>query len=654
MQGCGASTVRKIVYLHGIGGPNDMDQALSLLNDHLAAHGYAVVEGEDVIAVDYDAILSGLGQDSPDVATTWIEPDEGLRRDQRQAYVERAARIRARLVRTEDSPGSAWGVLPEEIADVASYAPFLAQVDRYAGSAAVRRAVWARVIARIPRSGEIVLVGHSLGSVIAVDLVPRLPRGVVVRSLVTLASPLGFVPRLRRSSELLAKRDGFPFDRVHSWTNLYWPGDVVAGGRGISGVFHWASDAAVSTGSHGFNEHLNHPATLEILEEALHATYVPARRTNADETGLPQAWIPQLLAFAWSQRLGDALAGRDERLRRRLRGARIELARRSVDEYRAQLEDLDQEAQAASSAALMQVNDALDELRDYPTEAELVDRPAELLSGRIRDRELLEMLVPAVRAWPVAPFQTADRPTTETRTRAVEMLLARVRKTGEGRVAPGDADLAAMVLKHIQRAQTDMGEEHNNALGWWLLAGVGVLAVVAAPLTFGASIPAGLSGAAAMTAGLAAFGPGGMAGGIAMIGLLAGGGALAAGTGVGIALAEEDDFERRTRDRRLQRQSQEFRRLSLELPPAGLREMLTSLLAVVRLHRELGLPSDIDHYVAAQRVLGVIQSEHLLHQEFAPGADASKDWGARVKIMSRFAELLRPERLKELPAAPPR
>ncbi len=617
--------MRKVVLLHGIGGAVEVEPALALLNDHLGSRGYPRVSVDDVIAVDYEAILEGLSEEAPTPLSARVGPSDGERtRAARTNYVARAARIRSRLDRTQDDLDLLLHRIPEPLADAAIHLPQLHQVKRYAASAAVREAVWRAVLAELPPSGEIVLVGHSLGTVIAVDLIAHLPEEVSVHALVTLASPLGFVPGLRRRSDLMRRDSGFPFDRVLSWTNIYGVWDPVTGGRGLAHEYRWASDASIRAAGHGLREYLNHPLTLEVLEEALFATYLPEPVTDEVDRQLAGVWLPQLLAFAWAQRIGEAMPSAKESERRQLLAARSELARRSIAGYRTQVAELDRERQAAGD--VVDLGDAahFEVLRQHPTQADLVDRPGLLLRGRLSDVELLTWLVPAVRAWPVAPFGAGAKASPKIRKQALIGLLAQVRTSrAADRLVDSDERLADLLLETIHKAEQDMGPERSAALLGLALAGVGAATLVAIPLTFGASIPAGLSGAAALTAGLAAFGPGGMAGGIATVALLTGGGVGVAAVGTALGITEESGHGRRLRDRDLARNSREIRQQLVALPPAALKETLISLLAVIRLESALAGADPSPRYSMAMEACDRLRAEARLHEELAPGGSSN-------------------------------
>jgi endonuclease G len=69
-----------------------------------------------------------------------------------------------------------------------------------------------------------VLVSHSLGTVVAMDLLTRLPDQLQVQQLVTAGSPLGMDTVFKR---LLTGGPHRP-DRVGDWLNAWCPADAVA------------------------------------------------------------------------------------------------------------------------------------------------------------------------------------------------------------------------------------------------------------------------------------------------------------------------------------------------------------------------------------------------------------------------------------------
>jgi V8-like Glu-specific endopeptidase len=97
-------------------------------------------------------------------------------------------------------------------------------VAAYLDNKPVRDAVLDAVLAGMPDEGEIVLVTHSLGTVVALDLFTRLPRTTAVPLLVTAGSPLGLDAVYRR---LLAGGPVRP-GQVGVWINAWAAGDAVA------------------------------------------------------------------------------------------------------------------------------------------------------------------------------------------------------------------------------------------------------------------------------------------------------------------------------------------------------------------------------------------------------------------------------------------
>ncbi|MEU9286129.1 serine protease [Streptomyces sp. NPDC048275] len=97
-------------------------------------------------------------------------------------------------------------------------------VAAYLDNKGVRDAVLDAVLTEVPDDGEIVLVTHSLGTVVALDLFTRLPKRASVPLLVTAGSPLGLDAVYRR---LLAGGPVRP-GQVGAWINAWAAADAVA------------------------------------------------------------------------------------------------------------------------------------------------------------------------------------------------------------------------------------------------------------------------------------------------------------------------------------------------------------------------------------------------------------------------------------------
>jgi hypothetical protein len=100
---------------------------------------------------------------------------------------------------------------------------FLDDVESYFGNDRLRSLALDRVEEAVQATGDdVILLGHSLGSVVTYDLL-RERAGLPVRALITLGSPLG-LPTVRR--RLISRR--FP-DAVERWVNVFDPRDLVTG-----------------------------------------------------------------------------------------------------------------------------------------------------------------------------------------------------------------------------------------------------------------------------------------------------------------------------------------------------------------------------------------------------------------------------------------
>jgi endonuclease G, mitochondrial len=103
-------------------------------------------------------------------------------------------------------------------------------VASYLDNAQTRRQVLDTVMKAVPASGRLVLVSHSLGTVVAMDLLSQLPAALDVELLVTAGSPLGLDAVYNR---LEVKGPHRPA-RIKHWLNTWYAGDPVAIGCPLS------------------------------------------------------------------------------------------------------------------------------------------------------------------------------------------------------------------------------------------------------------------------------------------------------------------------------------------------------------------------------------------------------------------------------------
>jgi endonuclease G, mitochondrial len=142
-------------------------------------------------------------------------------------------------------------------------------VAAYLDTPEIRTRVLDQVLTTVPDGGPVVLVCHSLGTVVGMDLLTRLPEAVEVRALVTAGSPLGMDSVHRR---LLVGGPYLP-DRVADWLNAWCSADAVAIGCPLAA--HWGHRVVeVSTDNpkdraHDIEEYLADGRVARAIGDAL-------------------------------------------------------------------------------------------------------------------------------------------------------------------------------------------------------------------------------------------------------------------------------------------------------------------------------------------------------------------------------------------------
>ncbi|MGC4960927.1 hypothetical protein [Gordonia sp. DT101] len=488
----------KIVFLHGVGDGNPQQEWLAGLNRGLARIDAPEISPEEVIAPRYSSLLNTDGIKSKHPGVTYkVKNDHEFRR----AFERRQARVQRMLRRTSDvrvfGLNGVPDVLVESVQTVGiSIAPLavLKQVRRYLSDENLRAAILGNILDDLPTSGEIVLIGHSLGSVIAIDLLDHLPEKLHVKRFITVGSPAGSEP-LHRGSDRILKR--FPYARVDDWANFLDARDPVTSGRGLARIFPGAQDFQIgSAPKHSAHLYLRHPAVARLVTEVMHAN--PAKQTetsaeNAVVLRLGDQEAGSLLALAYANNVASYISDRDTK-----------------DRY----------------------EDALDVLQDNFVQGLLA------LSGEGRQLppELAELskdrVPPLPRRWDL----------TEAVTQAVVLAFTNVLDPYE--IEVGDARVNAVpnlfvelgfrsgVGDKVKAAVTDVTNCLDSDKSLFstktrvMMAAAGVALLAAGPIGLAVAGSATAVGAAAITSSLAAFGPGGMVGGLAMLGGLASTGAV--------------------------------------------------------------------------------------------------------------------------------
>lgn len=149
--------------------------------------------------------------------------------------------------------------------DRLSIATFFTDVAAYLGDPQVRETVLDCVLQTMPATGTLVLVSHSLGTVVAMDLLTRLDLRVDVELLVTVGSPLGMDGVYRR---LLTGGPQRP-ERVAHWFNAWCPIDPVTIGCPLGD--RWQGELAETPvtnpvgRTHDIEEYLGHPEVAQVI-----------------------------------------------------------------------------------------------------------------------------------------------------------------------------------------------------------------------------------------------------------------------------------------------------------------------------------------------------------------------------------------------------
>lgn len=142
------------------------------------------------------------------------------------------------------------------------------QLGVWTSSARVRADVVHQVLQVLPEAGEVVVVAHSLGSMVAIELLPYLPTGLAVARLITLGSPA----TQRTFRELYPPSDlRLRSHLVRSWANFWSTGDPACGGRGLSGIFPGVLDLKIRMPlpRHSALDYLGRPVVGKAIGDAL-------------------------------------------------------------------------------------------------------------------------------------------------------------------------------------------------------------------------------------------------------------------------------------------------------------------------------------------------------------------------------------------------
>jgi pimeloyl-ACP methyl ester carboxylesterase len=493
-----------LLFLHGVGTGDQDNVWLTQLTASLSSLGYPELDPKRVIAPKYAHALKGSdSRDQPPALTIKSPPRDSVKQNRRD-FERRIGAIEFRLGRHD-------GGVERMVGDVAINAsvglrPFV-QARNYMQNPQIRAQVLNRILKTLPDSGELVIVGHSLGSVVAADLVRRLPIGLHVAGMVTIGSPLANgnfnVDKLRDTLKE-------PPTNLAWWVNFWNELDPVASHRGVSSAFPWMIDFRVrTTPSHRVHDAVEYLGDASVAAAIGFALFGSRSKELAGidhgvDIPIDAAERLILLALRYAYLVSMRLEGDTQD---RFAGALRQVQATAVDGIRRRN---DRENRAMPSAVARLGFDLSDPKAVVPSP---------LPSSHLAKDEAVVLLMVIATENVIRPFEISVPK--DTRQSAMEELAAEM---GLG------SRFGTDVFTAVKRAQDTLTGGGVNWVKWGAM-GAGAAAIVAATGGLALAAGAGLAGAAVITSALAAFGPGGMIGGLLTAGTLvtAGGGGIAFG-----------------------------------------------------------------------------------------------------------------------------
>ncbi|MGG5171860.1 hypothetical protein ACQR35_06725 [Pseudarthrobacter sp. J1738] len=494
-----------LLFLHGVGDGDPDNNWRPVFDAALTEAGYPNLDEVRVIAPKFAHALVGSDDREAVPCLTIKVPTRDEAKTNRRRFENRMRAAELRFGGHER--GSGIPGLPAAISASVDLPSFKA-AQNYLHVPHIRAQVLNRILRMLPREGRLVIVGHSLGSVIAVDLLRRLPPQLHVTGLVTIGSPLATKRfHVDNLQDVLAE----PPSNLGWWVNFWNPADPVAGRRGVSSAFPWMVDLLIPTKkilhqAHSATEYLAQPAVADAVGYALFGSKGKEVATTATGFDIPldPAEIYAVVALRFAHLVAQSLTGD---LGERYSGALRTVQALSV----VALQERIANEKRLLPAAVAQLSF---DFSDLKTPAPIPQR----ISGVPKDMAVVLFTVLGTENV-IHPFEiTVSK---SAKQQAMEELSAEM---GFGIQFGRDVFTAA------NTANTALSGPN---LGWikWGALGAGATAIVLATGGLALAAAPGLAGAALITSALASFGPGGMVGGLLTAGTLmsAGGGGVAFG-----------------------------------------------------------------------------------------------------------------------------
>jgi pimeloyl-ACP methyl ester carboxylesterase len=554
-----------LLFLHGVGDGDHDDAWKSRLEEALLRLGYPSLDSVQIVAPKYAHALKGWDvKESLPGVTVKALPRDAARKNRRE-FERRVAAVEFRLGRHERGKGQLGA---DALINAAVGLPGFLQARNYLENGQIRAQVLNRILSQLPDTGTLIVVGHSLGSVIAADLVRRLPVGLAVAGMVTIGSPLANgnfdVDKLREALQE-------PPSNLAWWVNFWNAPDPVAAHRGVSSVFPWIVDFRIDTKAplhrgHNAVEYLGNESVAAAVGFALFGSRSKelAGINNGVDVPLDHAENLALIALRYAHLTKSSLNGD---LRDRFAGALRQVQATVVDEIRSR--NAFERRPMPSAVA--------DLAFDFSAPQAVVPEPS-ASRHLAKDEAIVPLTILA----------------TENVIRPFEIVIARDKWIGAMKDLTAEMGLGSQYGAEVFAAVKEVQDalSRSRGLNWikWGALGAGAAALIVATGGLALAAGSGLVGAAVVTSALASFGPGGMIGGLLTAGTLvtAGGGGIAFGLASSGTSAEtlEEIMVRRLAVATL-RQSQ-----GLDPDPAVWRVLVETEIEIRREHERLDEFSD--------------------------------------------------------------
>jgi len=303
-----------LVYLHGIGAEHD-DAWRDVVSAALVEVGYPdLFDGVDCRAPKYPNTLR-YPSDERHALPPQTSPHGS--RSERDGVRWRVERATAELERALGSHAAGWAV-PFAAETVPAVMKVIPQARRYLDDESTRANTLHRVLAELPESGSIVLLAHSLGTVIAADLLTRLPPGIEVAGVITVGLPAGSLAVHKRGDRMELLRE--PLPHVAWWLNVWGAADPVTGLRGISHRFPWVLDVVLPGVRHPMENYLGSATVARAVGRALFGSLERdlSVRESLPEPDLDEVELNAYLLLAYAHFVAEHVANKQQT---RFRGA---------------------------------------------------------------------------------------------------------------------------------------------------------------------------------------------------------------------------------------------------------------------------------------------------------------------------------------------